>query len=103
MSKSIVRDALLTSVACSACGACCAGPPPLRFHSSQLSTVPKASSPCAAAIAAPGTWSSSQRSLVAEKYGSMRSPVARCTSGSRPCARSCAHSGSVRRSCQTMA
>ena len=33
----------------------------------------------------------------------MRSPVARCTIGSSPCARSCAHKGSVRRSCQTMA
>ncbi len=95
MSKSIVRDALLTSVACSA--------PPLRRHSSQLSTVPKASSPRAAARCAPLTWSSSQRSLVAEKYGSMRSPVECCTIASSPCARNWAHSGSVRRSCQTMA
>jgi hypothetical protein len=56
MSNSIVRDALLTSVACTR--------PPVSFHSSQLSMVPKASSPCAAAMCAPFTWSSSQRILV---------------------------------------
>jgi len=59
MSKSIVREALVTSVACTR--------PPVRFHSSQLSIVPKASSPCAASTWALGTVSSSQRTLVAEK------------------------------------
>ena len=95
MSNSIVREALLTSVTCTW--------PPVSFHSSQVSMVPKASSPCAAATCAPGTWSSSQRILVPEKYGSMTRPVLRCTGSVRPAARSCAHSGSVRRSCQTMA
>ena len=56
MSNSIVREALLTSVACTA--------PPVSFHSSQLSTVPKANSPRSAASRAPSTWSSNQRSLV---------------------------------------
>ena len=56
----MVREALLTSVACSA--------PPVSCHISQLSTVPKASSPRSAALLrAPGTWSSSHLSLVPEK------------------------------------
>ncbi len=67
MSKSIVREAFVTSVACTC--------PPVSFHSSQLSMVPKASSPCAASAFAPGTWSRSQRTLVAEKYESTTSPV----------------------------
>ena len=95
MSYSSVRDALLGSVACTC--------PPVSCHSSQLSTVPKASSPRAARCPAPGTWSSSQRSLVAEKYGSSTSPVSARMRGSRPWAFSCSHSGAVRRSCQTSA
>jgi hypothetical protein len=59
MSNNIVRDALLTSVACTR--------PCVSFHSSQVSMVPKASSPRAAASRAAGTVSSNQRSLVAEK------------------------------------
>jgi hypothetical protein len=51
--------ALLTSVTCTA--------PPVSCHISQLSTVPKASSPRSAAARAPGTWSSSHCSLVPEK------------------------------------
>jgi hypothetical protein len=91
-----VREALLTSVACTR--------PLVSFHSSQLSMVPKASSPCAADTCAPLTWSSSQRSLVPLKYGSITSPVARRTCATTSgFARSCAHSGSVRRSCRTMA
>jgi hypothetical protein len=47
MSNSMVREALLTSVACTA--------PPVSCHSSQESMVPKASSPRSAAARAPGT------------------------------------------------
>jgi hypothetical protein len=56
---SSVRLALLASVTC----AC----PPVSFHASQLSTVPKHSSPRSALARASGTWSSSQASLVPEK------------------------------------
>ena len=68
MSKSSVRDALLASVAWTALApASPADAPPVSSHISQLSTVPKASSPRSAAARAPGTWSSSQASLVPEK------------------------------------
>ncbi len=65
--------------------------------------MPNASSPRPARARAPGTWSSSQASLVAEKYGSSRRPVRACTSGSAPSARSRSQAAAVRRSCQTMA
>ena len=91
----MVREALLTSVACTW--------PPVSFHSSQLSMVPKARSPWAAAMCAPLTWSSSQRILVAEKYASSTRPVLCWICSAWPCSRNCAHSGSPRRSCQTMA
>ena len=55
----MVREALLGSVRWSA--------PPVSFHSSQVSIVPKASSPRRARSRAPGTWSSSQRILLPEK------------------------------------
>jgi hypothetical protein len=55
-SMSRVREALVTSVACTA--------PPVSFQSSALSTVPKQSSPRCARARAPFTLSSSQRSLV---------------------------------------
>ncbi|KAF1068370.1 MAG: hypothetical protein GAK39_03454 [Variovorax sp.] len=57
--NSMVREALLTSVTCLR--------PPVSCHISQLSMVPKASSPRSACSRAPGTLSSSQRSLVPEK------------------------------------
>ncbi|EWS52563.1 hypothetical protein X551_04649 [Methylibium sp. T29] len=59
MSNSIVREALVVSVACTR--------PPVSCRSSQLSTVPKASSPRSARVRAPGTWSSSHAILLAEK------------------------------------
>ena len=59
MLNSIVREALLTSVACTW--------PPVSCHISQLSTVPNASSPRAAAARAPGTLSRIHFSLVPEK------------------------------------
>ncbi|SLI28693.1 Uncharacterised protein [Mycobacteroides abscessus subsp. abscessus] len=50
---SMVREALVTSVMCA----------PVRFHSSQLSIVPKHNSPASARSRASGTWSRIQRSL----------------------------------------
>ena len=67
MSMSCVREALLTSVPCLA--------PPVRFHSSQLSTVPTQSSPAAARAWPSGAASSSQRSLPAVNMGSTGRPV----------------------------
>ena len=57
--NSSVREALLASVACTR--------PPVRFQTSQLSIVPKASSPFSARARAPGTLSSSHSSLVPAK------------------------------------
>ena len=59
MSNSIVREALLTSVACTR--------PPVSFHISQLSTVPKASSPRSRRVARAGDVVEQPRSLVPEK------------------------------------
>jgi hypothetical protein len=59
MLKTRVREALVASVAWDW--------PPVSFHSSQVSMVPKASSPFSARARAPGTLSSSQASLVPEK------------------------------------
>lgn len=61
-----VREALLTSVMCS--GDAPAAAPPVRFHVSHVSMVPKMASPEAAASRRPATFSSSHASLVAEKY-----------------------------------
>jgi hypothetical protein len=54
-----LREALVASVACTR--------PPVSCHSSQLSMVPKASSPASARRRAPGTWSSSHTILEPEK------------------------------------
>ena len=59
MLNSIVRDALLTSVRWRA--------RPVSFQTSHESTVPNASLPASARALAPGTWSSIQRILLAEK------------------------------------
>ena len=55
----MVREALVRSVAWTR--------PSVRFQISQLSTVPNFSSPRSARALAPGTWSSSQAILLAEK------------------------------------
>ena len=59
MLKSIVRLALVTSVACTR--------PLVKFHKSQVSMVPKSRSPRLARSRAPGTLSKSHLILVAEK------------------------------------
>lgn len=55
----MVREALVTSVACTA--------PAVKFHINQLSTVPNASSPRSAAARAPLTLSKIQAIFEAEK------------------------------------
>ena len=50
--------------------------PPVSFQISQVSIVPNSSSPASARCCAPGTWSSSQRILVPEKYASISRPGA---------------------------
>ncbi len=62
----MVREALETSVTCA---------PPVSLWMSQVSMVPKASSPRSAWARAPSTWSSSHAILVPEKYGSRSSPA----------------------------
>ena len=72
--SSSVRLALLTSVTW--------WRPPESFQASHESMVPKQSSPRSARLRAPGIESSSQASLVPEKYGSSKSPVRALTIGS---------------------
>ena len=91
MSNSMVRPALVASVAWTR--------PPVRFHTIQLSTVPRATS--GPAVTPPSV--SIHSSFEAEKYGSSTSPVRSRTSGSAPSCSSCAHRDAVRRSCHTMA
>ena len=95
MSNSKVRDALVTSVACTV--------PPVSRHSRNVSTVPNASRPARAAARAPSTWSSSHAILVPEKYGSHSSPVFAAIAASWPSRLSRAQMSAVRRSCHTMA
>ncbi len=59
MLNSIVREALLTSVMCTA--------PLVSFQTSHESTVPNASLPASARARAPGTLSRIQRTLLPEK------------------------------------
>lgn len=72
MSKSMVREALVASVANTP-----PVRPPVRFHSTHESTVPRARSPVGGTPPSP----SSQCILVAEKYGSRTSPVRSRTKG----------------------
>ena len=92
MSYSSVRLALVGSVACTA--------PLVNFQMSQLSIVPKASSP-AAARASSRCSRSSHSTLVPEKYASTTSPVFAVMLAA--CGASSAQRAAVRRSCQTIA
>jgi hypothetical protein len=90
---SMVRLALVTSVACC----------PVRRSISHVSTVPKWISPASARARSPGTLSSSQTILGAEKYVARGSPLrSRNRSGPPSPARS-RMMPSVRVSCQTIA
>ena len=96
MSNSMVRLALEGSVASTS--------PPVRFHSSQVSTVPDAQlRPDRHAAAALPAGVSSHSIFVPLKYGSSTSPVRWRTSGRWPAAASASQRAAVRRSCQTMA
>ena len=96
MLKSMVRLALVTSVACTS--------PCVSAHKSHESTVPNASFPWSASSRAPGTLSRIQRILLAEKYASGMRPVRRVTSSPTSGApHSSSTRGAVRRHCHTMA
>jgi hypothetical protein len=95
MSKSSVRLALVTSVACTL--------PPVSRQIRNESTVPNSTSPRPQRSRRPGTVSSRCMIFVAEKYGSSSSPVRRRTSSSSPAARSRAQIGAETRLCQTIA
>ena len=86
-SNSIVREAIDGSVTCTA--------PPLSRQISQQPTSPNSSWPLAAAARAPGTSSSSQRSLSALNAASSGSPVLDRTSASRPAARNSEQASAV--------
>ena len=67
---SMVREALVTSVTCRP-----PSPPPVRFHTSHESVVPKMRSPFSAASRAPSTFSRIQATLGPEKYVASGSPT----------------------------
>ena len=94
-SISRVREALVTSVACTA--------PLVRRCTRNVSMVPKASSPFSARARAPFSWSRIHAIFVPEKYASITRPVRSRTSASAPVAFRRSHSAAVRRSCHTMA
>ena len=91
--KSCVRAALLKSVAWTL--------PAVRFQRSQLSTVPRQTASIDCPMASIRL--SSQRALLAEKSGSMVSPVRSRRRDSRPCSRRCWQKSAVRRHCQITA
>ena len=95
MLNSSVREALLTSVAWRR--------PLVSFQSSQQSMVPKASSPVRRATARRAHGRAASAAWCPRSRGRCTRPVRAATAARGPRARSCAHSGSVRRSCQTMA
>ena len=93
-SMSRVRDALVTSVRCSARSRSFA--PPVRFQISQVSIVPASSSPFSARSRAPGTLSRIHAHFGAAGYELCKSPVLRRNFPASP-------SWFVRVSCHTMA
>jgi hypothetical protein len=97
-SMSIVRLALVTSVAWMPPSG-----PPVRFHTTQVSGVPKRASPRSAAARRPSTFSSSHCTLPAEKYVAGGRPALRRITSPRPSASSALAIESVRVSCQTTA
>ena len=93
---SSVRDAFVTSVACTV--------PPVSWLTRKQSIVPKASSPLSARARAPATWSSSHAIFVPLKYASMTRPVfSRTRATMRGSFFSSSHTPAVRRHCHTIA
>ena len=77
--------------------------PPVRFHSSQVSGVPNSRSPRSAAARRAGSWSSSHRSLSADEYVEIGSPVVRRKRSMPPSAARASASAAVRVSCHVIA
>ncbi len=75
--------------------------PPVRFQSSQASTLPAHNSPFAARACPSGMWSSSQRSLLAENIGSIWRPVRSCRNTPRLRAFSSLQNAALRWHCHT--
>src|SRR5215207_4457348 len=97
-SISSVRLALVTSVTCRPPSL-----PPVRFHRTQVSVVPNASSPFSARSRAPSTLSSSQVILGPEKYVDRGRPVTSRSRSTPSSPASSRTSAPVRVSCQTIA
>ena len=95
ISKRSVRLAFVTSVACTR--------PPVNRHMRKQSTVPNRTSPRSQRSLKPEYFSNKCMIFVAEKYGSIRRPVRRRTSGSRPSPLSRSQIGADTRLCHTMA
>ena len=95
MSKSSVRLALVTSVACTR--------PPVSRQIRNESTVPNRTSPRSHRSRSPGIVSRRCTIFVPEKYGSSSSPVRRRTSSSSPAASIRAQIGADTLLCQTTA
>ncbi len=93
-----MRLALVTSVTC-------APPrgPPVRFHNTQVSGVPKIASPFSASARTPSTFSRIHCTLPAEKYVAGGSPALRLITSPRPSRSSAEAMRSVRVSCHTIA
>src|ERR1022692_966549 len=94
-SYNIVRAAIDGSLTCAA--------PPVRCQVSQQLMSPNSNSPAAALRRAPGTWSSSHRSLLALNAASSGSPVLDRMSASWPAARSWSQNPAARLSRQLIA
>ena len=95
---SIVRLALVGSVTWTP-----PSTPPVRFHSSQVSVLPKTASPASAASRTPSTLSRIHWILPPEKYVAGGSPALRRMTSPLPSRSSAVAMRSVRVSCQTMA
>ncbi len=94
----MVRLALVTSVTCTPPSV-----PPVRFHSTQLSVVPKRASPFSASARSRRSFSSIHCSLPPEKYVAGGSPALRRITSPRPSRSRALAMRSVRVSCHTIA
>ena len=95
---SIVRLAFVTSVMWTPPSV-----PPVRFHSSQVSVLPKTASPASAAARTPSTFSRIHCTLPAEKYVAGGRPAFCRITSPLPSRSSAEAIRSVRVSCQTIA
>ena len=77
--------------------------PPVRFHSTQVSAVPKSASPFSASARTPSTFSRIHCTLPPEKYVAGGNPALRRMTSPRPSRSRADAMRSVRVSCHTMA